>query len=231
MTERLRVLLVDDESQIRRAVTHLLEPLHATVTAAVSGRDALTLAAAERPDLIILDLGLPDMDGTEVCRDLRKWSNAPVLVLTARDQDHDTIAALDAGADDFVSKPFSPAAFLARVRALLRRAGRSGERQSPVIATGELSIDLASRTVLREGRPVHLTPTEWELLVVLATHGGKVMTHRQLFTRVWQGREHGDAQAHLRVHIAHLRQKIEQDPVRPRHLQTEIGVGYRFVCD
>lgn len=226
-------LVVDDERQIRRAVAHLLEPLDGTIREAESGREALTLAAAQPPTLVILDLGLPDMDGTDVCRELRAWCDAPILVLTARHDDRSTIDALDAGADDFVSKPFSPDALVARVRALLRRAARSGATESarPAIEAGELTIDLAARTVERRGERIHLTPTEFDLLAMLARNAGRVLTHAQLFHEVWKGRVFGDAQAHLRVHVAHLRRKLEDDPVRPRYLQTELGVGYRFVLD
>ncbi len=244
MRERPRYLVVDDEPQIRRAVRHLLEglePAHdASVTGdtpavleAASAREALTIAAAEQPALVVLDLGLPDMDGTSVCRELRRWSVAPILVLTARHDDASTVAALDAGADDYVTKPFSPPALQARVRALLRRATRQagGDAGRVVVEAGALRIDLASRVVTRRGERVHLTPTEFALLATLAGNAGRVMTHSQLFAAVWQGRVYGDAQAHLRVHVAHLRRKLEDDPVRPRHLQTELGVGYRFVID
>ena len=233
MTAPRRFLIVDDERQIRRAVAHVLEPLGGVVREAESGREGLTLAAAERPSLVVLDLGLPDMDGTDVCRELRTWSDAPILVLTARHDDEATVAALDAGADDYVTKPFSPPALRARVRALLRRARRADtdEPERTVIEAGALRIDLAARTVTRGGEHVHLTPTEFDLLATLASHAGRVMTHTQLFSTVWKGRVFGDAQAHLRVHMAHLRRKLEDDPVRPRHLQTELGVGYRFVCD
>lgn len=226
-------LVVDDERQIRRAVTHLLEPFGGAVREAATGRDALTIAAAEQPSLVVLDLGLPDMDGIEVCRELRGWSDAPILILTARHDDHSTIAALDAGADDFVTKPFSPPAMQARVRALLRRAARptSNDTSGSVIEAGALTIDLAARTVNRGGERVHLTPTEFDVLATLARNAGRVLTHGHLFNIVWKGRVFGDAQAHLRVHIAHLRRKLEDDPVRPRHLQTELGVGYRFSLD
>lgn len=233
MSPSRRFLVVDDERQIRRAVAHVLEPLDGKVSEAASGREALTIAAAEQPALVVLDLGLPDMDGTDVCRELRRWSEAPILVLTARHDDEATVAALDAGADDYVTKPFSTPALQARVRALLRRAGRpnAGEPERTAIEAGALRIDLAARTVTRGGERVHLTPTEYDLLATLATHAGRVMTHTQLFSAVWKGRVFGDAQGHLRVHVAHLRRKLEDDPVRPRHLQTELGVGYRFVVD
>lgn len=239
MPSRPRYLVVDDEPQIRRAVRQLLEAVSAgddgppAVSEAATGRDALTLAAAEQPLLVVLDLGLPDMDGMEVCRELRRWSEAPILVLTARHDDQSTIRALDAGADDFVSKPFSPPALQARVRALLRRSQRGADSPAArsVIVVGALQIDLGARTVHRHGERVHLTPTEFDLLATLATNAGRVMTHAQLFATVWKGRVHGDAQAHLRVHVGHLRRKLEDDPVRPHHLQTELGVGYRFVID
>jgi two-component system KDP operon response regulator KdpE len=212
MPATLRFLVVDDERQIRRAVAHVLEPLHGVVREAATGREALTLAAAESPSLVVLDLGLPDIDGTEVCRELRGWSDAAILVLTARHEEQATLAALDAGADDYVTKPFSPP-------------------ERTVITAGPLRIDLAARTVERHSALVHLTPTEYELLSTLARNAGRVMTHSQLFSEVWKGRIFGDAQAHLRVHVAHLRRKLEDDPVRPRHLQTALGVGYRFVLD
>jgi two-component system KDP operon response regulator KdpE len=233
MTSSLRILVVDDERQIRRAVAHILEPLGAEVREAATGRDALTIAAAESPSLVVLDLGLPDLDGTEVCRELRGWSSAAILILTARHDEEATIAALDAGADDYVTKPFSPPELLARVRALLRRVARqeSGEAARTTIEVGTVRIDLAARVAERDGVRVRLTPTEWELLATLASNAGRVMTHQQLFNTVWKGRVFGDAQAHLRVHIAHLRRKLEADPVRPRFLQTELGVGYRFVVE
>lgn len=235
MTAPLRFLVVDDERHIRRAVAHILEPLGGEVREAETGRETLTLAAAASPTLIILDLGLPDMDGTEVCRELRRWSGVAILVLTARHDEQATIAALDAGADDYVTKPFSPPQLLARVRALLRRVARDQSVESggghAVIDVGNVHIDLAARTVEKNGARVRLTPTEWELLATLASNAGRVMTHQQLFTTVWKGRLFGDAQAHLRVHVAHLRRKLEEDPVRPRFLQTELGVGYRFVAD
>ena len=161
------------------------------------------------------------------------WSDTPILVLTARHDDQATIAALDAGADDYVTKPFSPPALQAPIRALLRRSrGSNGsEQERTVIEAGALRIVLAARTVERAGERVHLTPTEFDLLATLATNAGRVLTHGFLFLTVWKGRVFGDAQAHLRVHVAHLRRKLEDDPVRPRHLQTELGVGYRFVTD
>ena len=222
------VLVIDDEPQIRRVVRHALEEDGARVLEAASGREGADLAAAERPDLVVLDLGLPDGPGLDVCRDIRAWSSVPVLVLSARHSDAEKAALLDAGADDYVTKPFSPVELRARVRAQLRRAqmGAATDGEARVEADG-LVIDLARRAVAREGTPVHLTPIEWDLLRVLAAHAGRTMTHRQLFATVW-ARSHGDAQQYLRVHVASLRRKLERDPVRPERIITEPGVGYRF---
>jgi two-component system, OmpR family, KDP operon response regulator KdpE len=224
-----RFLVIDDEKQIRRAVAHALESLGGRVSEAATGRDGIDLAAAESPALIVLDLGLPDMDGIDVCRELRGWSETPVLILTARHDEAGTVEALDAGADDYVTKPFSTAELQARARSLLRRAARGASSQGTTIEAGSLRIDLVARTVESRGEPVHLTPIEWELLKTLSSNAGRVLTHEQLFRMVWRGREHGDAQSHLRVHVAHLRRKLEEDAMRPRHIVTELGVGYRFV--
>ena len=223
-----RVLVIDDEPGIRRVVKDALRPDVSTVLEARSGSEALSIAAAERPDLIVLDLGLPDMDGIEVCRRLRAWTSAPILVLSARDSENEKTALLDAGADDYVTKPFGPAELRARVRAQLRRAGmaRVPGGDEP-LRVGDLSIDLARRTVTRAGSTVHLTPTEWGLLVTLVKGAGKTITHQQLFRAVW-GAAHGDAQQYLRVYVAHLRRKIEPDPYEPKYIVTEPGVGYRF---
>jgi two-component system KDP operon response regulator KdpE len=200
----------------------------ARVIEASSGRDALDQAASERPDLIVLDLGLPDTPGIDVCRDLRSWSEVPILVLSARHTDEDKASLLDAGADDYLTKPFSTLELQARVRALLRRAHtRSQEPTS--IKSGRLVIDLTARRVTSGSREIHLTPIEWDLLRVIASEAGRTLTHRQLFRKVWAGRVAGDAQKYLRVHVAHLRRKIEDDSMRPRYIVTEPGVGYRFV--
>ncbi|MDB4883079.1 MAG: OmpR family two-component response regulator [Gemmatimonadetes bacterium] len=223
------LLVIDDEPQIRRVVRHALEADDARVLEAASGREGLDLAAAEHPDLIVLDLGLPDMPGAEVCRDIRGWSAVPIVVLSARHSDEEKAALLDLGADDYVTKPFSTLEFQARVRSHLRRAQlaaghRGGEAR---IEVGDIVINLARRSVTRDGATVHLTPIEWELLRVLATNSGRTMTHGQLYTRVWD-RPHGDAQQNLRVHVASVRRKLERDPVRPSIIITEPGVGYRF---
>ena len=224
----LTILVIDDEPQIRRVVRHALESDDTRVLEAATGRDGIDVAAAARPDLIVLDLGLPDLPGVEVCRDIRAWSTAPMLVLSARHSDAEKARLLDAGADDYVTKPFSTLELQARVRAQLRRArmpaGSSGET---CVTAGGVVIDLLRRAVTREGEAVHLTPIEWELLRAFAAHPGRTLTHQQLFTQVW-ARSHGDAQQYLRVHVASLRRKLERDPVRPRLIITEPGVGYRF---
>jgi two-component system KDP operon response regulator KdpE len=223
------ILVVDDEPQIRRALRNLLASDDVRVIEAGTATEGIDLAAAERPTIVVLDLGLPDADGATVCREIRTWSTAPIIVLSARHSDREKAALLDAGADDYVTKPFSTVELQARVRALLRRGARSETVSGDTrITAGDVVIDLLARSVLRRGTEVHLTPIEWELLRTLATHQGRTLTHRQLFAAAWPGREYGDAQQYLRVHVAHLRRKLEDDPVRPRHIKTEPGVGYRF---
>jgi two-component system KDP operon response regulator KdpE len=225
---RANILVIDDEPQIRRVVKNALEDAEVRVREAASAREGLDLAASERVDLIVLDLGLPDMAGLEVCRDVRGWTSAPILVLSARHSESEKVALLDAGADDYMTKPFSTVELQARVRAQLRRSGLNGSTtgKSRIDACG-VTIDLAKRSVHRGAGLVHLTPIEWDLLRVLATNAGRTMTHAQLFATVWS-RSHGDAQHYLRVHIANLRRKLEPDPVRPAIIITEPGVGYRF---
>jgi two-component system KDP operon response regulator KdpE len=225
---RRTILVVDDEPQIRRVVKHALGEDGTRVLEAATAREGLDLAAAERPDLIVLDLGLPDGSGEDVCRQLRTWTQVPILVLSARHSDTEKVALFDAGGDDYVTKPFSPGELKARVRALLRRAATASVDHSTMIALEDLAIDLERRAVKLGGSPVHLTPIEWELLVALAANQGRVMTHQQLFTAVWKGRDHGDAQQYLRVYVAHLRRKLEADPVHPRFIFTIPAVGYRF---
>lgn len=222
------VLVIDDELQIRRVVRNALETEEVRVREASSAREGIDVAASERVDLIVLDIGLPDMGGLEVCRDVRGWTTAPILVLSARHSDHEKVALLDAGADDYMTKPFSTVELQARVRAQLRRSrlNASPGGQSVIEARG-IRIDLGRRAVHRDAALVHLTPIEWELLRVLATNAGRTMTHGQLFSQVWS-RSHGDAQQYLRVHVANLRRKLERDPVRPSLIITEPGVGYRF---
>lgn len=221
-------LIIDDEQQIRRLVRHALADDFTRILEADTGQRGIDLAAAERPVLILLDLGLPDTTGVQVCTEIRKWSDAAILVLSARHSDQEKVALLDAGADDYVTKPFSTIELKARVRALLRRSAAQGTNEATTIQCGDLKMDLDARTLTRGGAFVHLTPIEWELVRVLMTHAGKTMTHRQLFSAVWAGRAYGDAQQYLRVHIANVRRKVEADPLSPRYIFTEPGVGYRF---
>ena len=222
------ILVIDDEPQIRRVVRNALEGLAGRVLEAATGQAGIDLAAAERPDLIVLDLGLLDMAGASVCHEVRKWSSAPILVLSARHSEHEKVSLLDAGADDYVTKPFSTVELQARVRAQLRRA-----RSAPLpadagtVEVDGLTIDLARRVVARDAEEIHLTPTEWDLLRAFVAQAGRTLTHEQIFRSVW-GRSGRDPQAYLRVHVANLRRKIERDPVRPALLVTEPGVGYRF---
>ena len=220
-----RVLVVDDEPQILRALQTNLRGAGYEVDTASTAEAALTTAAMRPPDAVILDLVLPDRSGTEVCRELRTWSSAPVLVLSVVGDEPEKVAALDAGADDYIEKPFGIEELLARLRAVLRRAGPSG---GPVLEIGELVVDLDKRAVTVGGRPVSLTPHEFELLRVLAQNEGKLMTHPAILREVW-GPSYGDESHYLHVYISQLRRKIEDDPARPRYLLTEAGAGYRLV--
>ena len=220
------ILIVDDEAQIRRVVRNTFHAVGARVIEAATGSEGIDRAAAERPDLIILDLGLPDVAGVDVCREIRKWAGAPIMVLSARHSDEEKVALLDAGADDYVTKPFSTPELQARARALLRRVpGTTGGGQ---IAIGDLVLDPVGHTVTRSGQVLRLSRTEWGLLRELMSNAGRVLTHQHLFRAVWSGRAFGDAQQYLRVYVARLRRKIEPDAVRPRYIHTEPGVGYRF---
>ena len=220
----LRVLVVDDERPIRRFLSASLGDRF-TVSEAESGQDALRVAAVDRPDLIILDLGLPDMDGTDVTRRLREWTDTPVIVVSVRDRDEDKIAALDAGADDYLTKPFSAGELMARIRAALRRSVKP-ENES-VYQSGDLIVDLLKREVHVKDLYVTLTPTEYGILRVLVNHAGRVLTHKQLIQEVWGGNYEADPHL-LRVNVSNLRKKIETDPLRPCHIITEPGVGYRL---
>jgi two-component system KDP operon response regulator KdpE len=220
------VVIVEDEQQIRRFVRTALESEGCRVHETGTGKQGLIEAGTRKPDLVILDLGLPDLDGVAFLRDLRGWSRVPVIVLSARAGEDDKIAALDAGADDYLTKPFGVGELLARVRAALRRgAARGGE---PVVTFGDVRLDLASRTVQRAGKDVHLTQIEYRLLAMLAANAGKVLTHRQMLLEVW-GPSYVEHAHYLRIYMAQLRHKLEEDPARPRHLLTETGVGYRMV--
>lgn len=226
--EARSVLVIEDEQKIRDIVRDALSEPSDRWFDAGTGAEGLAIAAAEHPDLIVLDLGLPDMDGIEVCRRLRAMTTAPIVVLSARQSENDKVALLDAGADDYVTKPFGPIELRARVRAQLRRARMpAGPQGDQPLVIGDLTIDIDRRTVARGGRSVHLTPTEWALLVALATNPGRTLTHEQLFHAVW-GKAYGQPQQYLRVYITHLRKKIEAEPYAPRFVITEPGVGYRF---
>jgi two-component system KDP operon response regulator KdpE len=221
-----KVLVVDDEAQIRRALRAILSTRGYRTIFASDGGEGLELAIDENPDLVILDLAMPGIGGLEVCRELRTWSAAPILVLSVRGSDADKIAALDLGADDYVTKPFSAGELLARVRALLRRA--SGQTASrPVITAGELEIDIAQRRVRRAGEEIELTRIEFDILAHLAQNADCVVTSKMILEKVW-GPEYGEDTQALRVHISHLRKKIEPHPAVPRYILTEPGVGFRF---
>ncbi len=227
MTDKPLVLIVDDEPQIRRLLTVSLEANAYRVMSAVSGQEGLVLAAQHRPALVVLDLGLPDSSGQEVLRRLREWSNAPVLVLSVQDDEKGKVAALDAGADDYVTKPFNTDELLARLRVALRRSTKTGE--AAVVYAKNLVVDLATRRVTVSGKEVKLSKIEYDLLRLLARHAGKVLTHRQILQEVW-GTGHENDTHYLRVYIAHLREKLEANPELPELLLTELGVGYRFLA-
>jgi two-component system KDP operon response regulator KdpE len=221
-----RLLVVDDEPALARALAINLRAHGYDVDVASSGRAALAAASTRAPALVILDLGLPDMDGVEVVEGLRGWSTVPVLVLSARHEQAQKVAALDAGADDYITKPFGMDELIARVRAALRRASPA-ERGPARVVAGAFVVDLAAHTVTAEGREVRLTPTEWHVLEVLVRNPGRLVPQRQLLQEVW-GPQYGNESNYLRVYVSQLRRKLEPDPTRPRHLITQPGVGYRF---
>ena len=222
----IRVLVVDDEPQIRRLLRVSLAAQGYHLIEASSGGQALTRAATEQPDLVILDLGLPDMDGQEVVRRLREWTEVPIIVLSVRDRESDKVRAFDEGADDYVTKPFGMSELMARMRAALRHRLQA-ETRDPVFRSGDLVVDLGRRAVTVTGREVKLTPKQYDLLRVLVAHAGKVITHQQLLRQVW-GPGYSEESQYLRVYVAQLRQKIEPDPTRPKYILTEPGVGYRL---
>ena len=230
MSNQPHILVIDDEPQILRAIRTILTEKQFKVSAANRGEDGLALAAASEPDLIILDLGLPDMDGTEVCARLREWTQTPIIILSVRDSERDKVAALDMGADDFLTKPFGIEELLARVRVALRHAaGRKGE-QIKVVKAGDLTVDLARHIVKRGEDEVKLTGIEYRLLAYLAAHHDRVLTHQNILYEVW-GPEDADHTEYLRVYMRQLRKKLEDDPERPQHILTEPGIGYRFIAD
>ena len=222
----MKVLVIDDELQIRKLLEMALTSYGYTAHLAATGQEGLMLAVSMHPDLVIVDLGLPDMDGKDVVTRLREWSSVPIIVLTAREQEQEKIAALDKGADDYVTKPFSMGELMARMRVCLRRFCHS-EGQTPVLSCGGISMDLLQHKVLMEGREVKLTPTEYELLKYMLKNAGKVLTHKQILKAVW-GNDYDEDLHYIRIYMRQLRRKIEKDPAQPKYLLTEAGVGYRL---
>ena len=221
-----RVLIVEDELPMRRALSIGLKARGYEVELAETGRQGLELAARAHPDIVILDLGLPDMDGVDIARALRGWSSVPIIVLSARDAERVKVAALDAGADDYVTKPFGIDELLARLRAALRRAAPAEEL--PVVETDDFAVDLAAKQVRRGDEVIHLTPTEWHIVELLVRHAGKLITQHQVLQQVW-GPEYHDETHYLRLYLSQIRRKLEPEPSRPRYFITEPGMGYRFV--
>jgi two-component system KDP operon response regulator KdpE len=228
MTDGPLVLVVDDELGIRRFLRVTLQAHGFRVAEAALAGEALDKITTLRPDLVILDLGLPDRDGLDLTRDLREWTGVPIIVLSARDREEDKVRALDLGADDYLTKPFGTDELLARLRVALRHAQMRPADQPAIFRAGGLTVDLARRHIAIDGREVHLTPIEYKLLSTLVLHAGRVLTHRQLLRAVW-GPEYGDENHYVRVYMAQLRRKIETEPARPRYIRTEPGVGYRLV--
>lgn len=222
----LRVLVIDDEPQIRKLLKVALSAYGYTIEEAADGEEGIAKTAAFKPDIVIVDLGLPDMDGKDVVKSIREWSTVPIIILSARDQETEKIQALDLGADDYVAKPFGPGELMARIRVCLRRSA-AGEHESTILCGG-LKIDLLLRRVTVEGREVKLTPTEYEMLKVLAQNAGRVLTHKQLLKMVW-GRSYDADMHYIRVYIGQLRHKIEIDPTQPQYIITESGIGYRLM--
>ncbi|HEX5941836.1 MAG TPA: response regulator [Anaerolineales bacterium] len=233
MSSAPHILVIDDEPQILRAMRTILTEKQFRVTTASRGEEGLALAAANEPDIIILDLGLPDMDGVEVCTHLREWTQIPIIILSVRDSERDKVAALDRGADDYLTKPFGIEELLARVRVALRHSAsrRSLQgAQSKVVKAGDLTIDLAWHLIKRGEEEIKLTGTEYKLLAYLAANHGRVLTHQSILTHVW-GQEDADHTEYLRVYMRQLRKKLEVDPERPQFILTEPGIGYRFIAD
>lgn len=229
MSSQPTILVIDDEQQILRAMRTILGQHQYRVVSASTGAEGLALAAASQPHVIILDLGLPDMDGKEVCQQLRAWTQTPVIILTARDNDFEKVAALDQGADDYLTKPFSVEELLARVRVALRHHSLMQGAKSSIVQAGEVTIDLAKHLVTRSGEDVRLSATEFKLLAYLASNAGRVLTYRAILANVW-GYDEGNQMEYLRVYILQLRRKLEENPRRPRLIITETGVGYRFIA-
>ncbi|MCC6261531.1 MAG: response regulator [Anaerolineales bacterium] len=230
MSNEPHILVIDDELQIQRAIRTILTEKGFKVTAASQGKEGLALAAANEPDLIILDLGLPDMDGIEVCAQLREWTQTPIVVLSVRDDERDKVSALDKGADDYLTKPFGIEELLARVRVALRHAVNRQGAQNKIIRAGNLTIDLVWHIIKRGEEEIKLTGTEYKLLAYLASNHGRVLTHQNILAKIW-GPADADHTEYLRVYMRQLRKKLEADPERPKHILTEPGIGYRFIAD
>lgn len=231
MTTPIHILVIDDEPQILRALRTILTAKQFRVSTAARGEEGLAIAAAEQPDLIILDMSLPDMDGIQVCKELRTWTETPIIILSVRDSEKDKVAALDAGADDYLTKPFGIEELLARVRVALRHKNQaSGIGRRARIRAGKIEVDLTAFTVRRENVEVSLTATEFKLLAYLASHAGRVLTHQMILSNVWDPAE-TDKIEYLRVYIRQLRKKLEDNPENPKILLTEPGIGYRFIAD
>ena len=230
MSNAPHILVIDDEPQILRAIRTILTEKQFQVTTASRGEEGLALAAASEPDLIILDLGLPDMGGVEVCQRLREWTQIPIIILSVRDSERDKVAALDMGADDYLTKPFGIEELLARVRVALRHSSRMQGTQSKVVHAGKITIDLAFHIVKLGDEEVKLTGREYKLLAYLASNHGRVLTHQSILTQVW-GAEDANHTEYLRVYMRQLRKKLEVDPERPQYILTEPGIGYRFIAD
>ena len=227
MTNPPHILVIDDEPQILRALRTILTAQNFRVTLANRGEEGLALAAANLPDLIILDMNLPDMDGLQVCEQLREWTQLPIIVLSVRDSERDKVRALNKGADDYLSKPFGVDELIARIRVALRHAAQSQTSANPQVTAGDLVIDLAAHTITKGGEEVKLTATEFKLLAYLCTHPGRVLTHKGILEHVW-GPEYVDNVEYLRVYMSQLRKKLEDNPKEPEFLLSEPGVGYRF---
>ena len=231
MVEKSKIVVIDDELEMRRFLKHSFDPAETEFFEAENGGDGLRLVARTNPDVVLLDLGLPDMDGIQVAKLLREWTQVPIIVLSARGREKDKIEALDAGADDYLTKPFGVGELLARIRVTLRHVSRvKGSIVDPLFEVGDLKVDLAMRRVTVKGTEIHLTPIEFKLLSMLIRHAGMVLTHRQLLVEVW-GPAYSDETHYLRVYMGQLRHKLESDPARPKHITTEPGVGYRLLAE
>ncbi len=227
-TDGVSIVIIDDEPPIQKLICVTLRAHGFKVAEASTGQDGVVKVSTFRPDLVILDLGLPDLDGVDVLSSIRSWSQVPILILTARDQEQEKIKALDAGADDYVTKPFSMGELMARIRALLRRLP-IGSNEGSILHCGPIDIDLSQHTVMRGSERIKVTPTEYELLKLLAQNSGRVLTHKYLLQHVWGGQQWQTESQYLRIYIGHLRKKIEEDPTRPKIIVTEPGVGYRML--